>query len=342
MYHSSLHLSREPPNMISYIHASTGYFLLNYVDDFIGAEYYSLAFKAHASLIHMMSSIGVDRSAKKSVPPTQIIEFVGTLFNTIDMTIGITPARRSEIMKELEGWRWKTVVTRRDLECLIGKLQFLSNCVRSGCLFVSRLLNEMKGMQRGVWYDVTEEARKDILWWYSFLPQFKGTSVMWMLNCAEMDAEMSVDACLVGAGGLCENTYYRLRFPKHILAKKHSIVHLEMWAVIIAIRAWGDLLRGKYITIRSDNEAVTAIINTGRSFDVRLQKQLRELVWWLAKYDMNLRSVHLPGKLNRIPDLLSRWSEGLPVHSEFKSRTEGLQLTRTIINYNWFQFAHEW
>ena len=42
------------------------------------------------------------------------------------------------------------------------KLQFISSCVRTGRLFVSQLLKEMKGMTRGKWYRVSDEIRRDI------------------------------------------------------------------------------------------------------------------------------------------------------------------------------------
>ena len=63
---------------------------------------------------------------------------------------------------------------------------------------------------------------------------------------------------------------------------------------------------GKVLKVRSDNEAVATIINSGHSQDSYLQKQLHELVWWLAKFHFKIKSVHLSGNLNRLPDLLSR------------------------------------
>ena len=97
------------------------------------------------------------------------------------------------------------------------------------------------------------------------------------MDCAKVDEYLAVDACLDGAGGVSGQSYYRLRFPKKIKKCNYTIVHLEMWAVIIAVRLWGSELFGKIVTIKSDNEAVARIVNTGRSYDLRLQKQLREL-----------------------------------------------------------------
>ena len=67
--------------------------------------------------------------------PTQIIEFIGNLFDAINFTMGVTPCRLHTLMGELNEWRFKSSTTRQQLESLIGKLQFVSNCVRPGRLF---------------------------------------------------------------------------------------------------------------------------------------------------------------------------------------------------------------
>ena len=135
-----------------------GYNLFNYVDDFLGLEYYSKVHQAHAALKRLLENVGVGRSESKAVSPTQKIEFIGNLLNTIDMTIGVIPSRVAQLMGELESWRTKATTTRRQLELLIGKLQFISNCVRPGRLFISCLLSEMKVMRRGVYYKINVEA----------------------------------------------------------------------------------------------------------------------------------------------------------------------------------------
>ena len=328
--------------MVVFIHEKMGYYLLNYVDDFIGAEYQSKVHSAHAALKNVLRDIGLKRSEKKSVDPTQTIEFVGNLVNTIDMTIGVIPTRKVEILFELEQWRSRSACTRRQLESLVGKLQFMSNCIRPGRLFVSRLLAEMKGMRRDRYYKISEEMRKDIKWWYLFIPSFEGTCILWLTDVMEVDSELAVDACLKGAGGVRQEEYYRVIFPQDMIRKhQYKITHLELWAVIIAVRIWGRELTGKIIRVKTDNIAVKHLVNSGRSQDLRLQKLLRELVWWLSKYQFKVKCVHLMGITNKMPDLLSRWAEGHQVQSEFIDRG-GHKLKRRIVQNEWFQCTHEW
>ena len=145
---SAPYICQRVTNMIRYLHNQMEYFLLNYVDDFLGAETADWIWDSYNVFIRLLDNIGAVRSAKKSIPPTQIVEWVGTLFNAIDGTIGITPVRKVEILTELNKWRFKTTTSHSELELLVAKLQFVANCVQLGRLFVSRLLQELKAMNR--------------------------------------------------------------------------------------------------------------------------------------------------------------------------------------------------
>ena len=61
------------------------------------------------------------------------------------MTISIAPDRVLEIQQEVEAWYDKTSMSCKQLESLIGKLQFASQVIRAGWIFLARLLNELRG-----------------------------------------------------------------------------------------------------------------------------------------------------------------------------------------------------
>ena len=200
----------------------------------------------------------------------------------------------------------------------------------------------MRCMSRDRHYQVNEEARKDLKWWYLFLPTFNGTAIMWLIDAEVTDGDMATDACLLGAGGWSHGRYYRTQFPEKLLTRDTNITHLKMWVVIIAVKMWGSRHTGKYIKLSTDNEAISHIINTGRSADLKLQKLLRELTWWLAVYQFRIRSIHLPGRDNKIPDLLSRWHEGATVRQEFYRITKHMNLVRDTCQHDMFELTHEW
>ena len=338
------YICQRSTNIISYIHRSMGYFLLNYVDDFIGAELATKAWQAHQALIRTLRDMGFKRADSKSVAPTTVLEFIRNLVDTENFTLGITPTRKIEILAELEKWHFRSTCTRNQLESLIGKLQFVSACVKPGRLFISRMLSQLKGMQRGRWYTLSDEFRRDVKWWYMFVPQFQGTCIMWWLDVLEVDGEFATDSCLVGAGGVRQTQYFRTAFPAKLLSTKPKpkIHHLELWAIVIAIKIWGEQMTGRIVRINTDNEAVSQVINTGRAQDTGLQKLLRELVWWLAKYQIRIKGKFLLGKMNKLPDLLSRWSEGEHIHKEFDRLTQGKEMTKCEVKDSHFELTNDW
>ena len=80
---------------------------------------------------------------------------------------------------------------------------------------------------------------------------------------------VELDACLAGLGGRWENLVYHLPLPNHY--KNLGIVQLEMINILVAIRVFVSLWHRK------------------------------------SKKDIQAIYKHIPGKINQVADLLSRW-----------------------------------
>ena len=96
------------------------------------------------------------------------------------MTIEITQERLQELKVLLNQWLKKTQMTRKQLESIIGKLSFVSNCVRAGRVFISRLIVALRGLPRFGWHPVTPQIKQDISWWYQFIHHYNGVSILWL------------------------------------------------------------------------------------------------------------------------------------------------------------------
>ena len=51
-----------------------------------------------------------------------------------------------------------------------------------------------------------------------------------------IQAELHLDSCLTGKGGIFENQCYALPIPKDF--NQYSIVHLEMLNIVVALKVW--------------------------------------------------------------------------------------------------------
>ena len=57
----------------------------------------------------------------------------------------------------------------------------------------------------------------------------------------------------------------------------------------------------------SHNQAVVAVLNNGKTRDPTLAKYERNILLWLSACNIDIKVVHVAGKLNPVADLLSRW-----------------------------------
>ena len=73
-------IAQRITNAISYIHQTLKYFILNYVDDFVGAEEKVNIWKAYRALENLLQSLRVETSKDKIVPPATRLEFLGITF----------------------------------------------------------------------------------------------------------------------------------------------------------------------------------------------------------------------------------------------------------------------
>ena len=322
---SAPYIAQRLTNEITYIIQQLEYFLLNYVDDFVGAELAQKAWAAYAALTQPLLSLGVETAKEKIVPPTTRLEFLGITLK--------------EIKQELHTWLYNTSVKRREIESLVGKLQFISKCVRPGRIFLARLIQWIREMDRVSTYTIPLEARKDIAWWSRFIDQYNGISLMWLMKEPGTDTIIQTDACLKGYGGICGQEFFRGRFP--LVDRGRNIAILEMWAVMIAVKIWGNKLEGKYFWIHVDNEAVAAVLNSGKSREPELQKALREIAMISTTNQFVIKARHIPGVTNRIPDWLSRWDEP-GAKRQFRQYAQDKGLKRVRTNNTMLQYNHQW
>ena len=95
---------------------------------------------------------------------------LGVTVGTRKLTLEVTPERVVEISLLVEAWLRKKKASLRDLQSLLDKLHFIATCVRSGRIFVSRLLNWLRkaflpnivGSGHKIFRKIPHEVQKDL------------------------------------------------------------------------------------------------------------------------------------------------------------------------------------
>ena len=269
-------------NPVRYILSTAGCHVFNYWDDFVGVALLSRALRDYEFCGSLLNELGLQESPSKACPPSTTLNCLGVEINTVDMTLSITSARRNELEGLLSTWLTKKSATKSELQSLVGKLSFVSKCVRQSCLFLSRILALLHTVKRNHHHvKLSREFYRDILWWLRFIRVYNGVSIILTSAWSLPDAIFATDACLLGCGGLTRQNFFHFEFPHDVMDKFPSIHHWEVLAILVAARLWGHLWQNLRILLHCDNAAVVSLLNSGRVQDPILASCLCEL-WFLA------------------------------------------------------------
>ncbi|CAG2226402.1 unnamed protein product [Mytilus edulis] len=305
---SAAQICQRFTNAVAYIYRLTGFDIINYLDDFAGAETSENAFKAFKELEALFLSCGIEESTHKAFSPSHRMEFLGIICDTVKLTLEIPDDKLKDIRSILGSWEGRQSAKLRDIQFLIGKLNFLATCVRPGRVFMSRLLNWLREVyNRKGYISIPSNINKDIVWWQKFVPLYNGISMMSLEEWSKPDEIFSSDSCITGCGGWFSGRFFHRTFPKFILEYNLHINCLELLAIVICLKLWGQFFKGRKIRILCDNQVSVTVINTGRSRNEYLQMCLREICYLCALSEFEVRACHVPGSDNRISDYLSRW-----------------------------------
>ena len=205
--------------------------LFNYVDDLIYCDLPSKIYQAYEFLLKLLPKLGLDINNKKLVPPTTSMICLGILVDSQARTMSVPPETLASLVTMCQQWKNKKSCTKRQLQSLLGSLLFISKCVRPARIFLNRMLAFLRCMGVQKMATLTSEFFRDLNWFCTFLKQFN--SVVYY-DPRPIQAELHLDACLTGMGGVFGNQCYALPIPRNF--RQYSIVHLEMLNIVVALK----------------------------------------------------------------------------------------------------------
>ena len=268
---------------VRYVMSKFGFQVMNYLDDIIGHSISSKATESFQTLHKLLSQLGL-----LIVAPSTKVTCLDVEINALDFTVSITADKLQEIIKTCYAWTNTKSCSKRELQSLLGKLLYISKCVKSSRFFLNRMLELLRTSSKCSSILLTEEFHRDLSWFCKFVSKFNGSTFFVHKN---VNHEIELDVCLEGLGARWGNKIYSI--PLNIGHKNTTIVHLEMLNILVAIRTWGSAWTGTTIKIHCDNQAVVSVLNTGRTKDSILAAIIRNILMEAAEKDICLRTVHI-------------------------------------------------
>ena len=244
--------------------------------------------------------------------------YLGVQFDTVKMTMSVPPEKMAEVREEINVWKKKTTATKKSLQQLLGKLFWVSRCVKYSRPFMARLLNQLKLMhpQSDTKKTVlSADCRLDILWWDRFLRRFNGVQVIYtdeplLLSLDQLLETSAVvncgDAQMWGGGSYFGDQYWSRPFPDWLKDPGIPIHQKEFWVVVVSAWLWGDMWTGKVVHVFCDNDAVCETLERERPKDKAMQELLREFLYIVCSKGFTPVFRKIGTVANKTADYISR------------------------------------
>ena len=170
--------TKELKPFFATLRARFGFSCLGYIDDSLYTETsYELCQEATLTATRLLINLGfVPHPSKSILEPTQIIEFLGFLLNSIAMTVSLTLKKCEKILAKCQHFLTSTSVSIRDVASLIGTLVSTFRGVDYGALHYQTLepdkdiaLKSSKGHFDSL-MSLSLSSKRDLRWWVASLP----------------------------------------------------------------------------------------------------------------------------------------------------------------------------
>jgi hypothetical protein len=300
---SSAYICQHITNAVFFGASKCSFQVIKYLDDFASADTKQGALGGFEHLAQLLRSLGLNKSADKAAPQSLQMAFLGVWLDTINMTVEVTPDRLQELQQEFEELNHRSSATHKQVQSLLGKLNFVAKCIRLGRLFMTRMLDWLHTLRKECPQLIPSSFRQGLSWWQKFIVTFNSTHLIPPTIWGKHDQHLETDACLSGWGGVCGQQYIHLPVPANL--RSQSI--LEAYAVMIALKLWAAQLTGTRISLQCDNSTTVHAINNLCTCSYLLQKIVCEITYICAINQLEVCAVHIPGLHNRIQDWLSCW-----------------------------------
>ena len=232
---------------------------------------------------------------------------MGLELDSIEMEARLPLEKLIKARELLQKYSNKRKLRLRELQSLIGYLNFCCNVVHPGRCFLRRLIDKTRNVRNPA-HRVTlnKESRRDIQAWQIFVEHFNGKNLIAEKHWKTMQSlHLYTDAAgAFGFGAIFDKSWFNGSWPAQLAHL--PITFKELFPIVLALEIWGPHLMNQCLIAHSDNMVVVHIINKQSSKDISIMSLVRRLVLACMKHNTHLRCVHIPGKHNILPDMLSR------------------------------------
>ena len=239
-----------------------GHIVSGYLDDLcLQGSTYEECITNVIDTIKLLEELGfVVHSLKSVLIPSQEIEILGFVINTVSMTVELTLDKKESLSNNCKALLSTPVVLIRELAQVIGKIVSSFPGVMHGPLYYRYLERDKTIALRNnqgdfdAYTPLSDEAVSELNWWIN-----KVDSVYNVISHENPSLTITTDASHIGWGAVCDNipTGGNWKFEE----SQWHINELETLAAFIGIKSFAKKQENQHIRIRSDNTTCISAIN---------------------------------------------------------------------------------
>lgn len=241
---------------------------VHYLDDFllgsVSEQIGSQDLKRFLALCH---DIGVPIADKKTFPPSTVMGFLGMEIGTIEEIVRIPQDKIATCVQLIEKFLVAKKVTLRDIQSLVGLLNFVCQAVVPGRAFLRRLIDATRGVRKPYFnIRMSKGIKDDLSVWLKFLQDHNGRFFLDNRVTPTHDVELFTDASAqLGYGAVFGNQWFSGEWEEWW--KDQNIMFLELYPIVVALEVWGTELQNKQLVLHTDNLALVTVLRKQTSKD---------------------------------------------------------------------------
>ncbi|XP_011859632.1 PREDICTED: uncharacterized protein LOC105557096 [Vollenhovia emeryi] len=256
-----------------------GYQSVIYLDDFLllGSSSEECRANVYAS-VNLLHSLGfVVNLAKSQLVPSNRCQYLGFIFNSMEQSIAIPPARRTKLLELTTSLARKTRSSIREFASFIGSLVSVCPAVQYELLYTKRFEREKflalvrNKEDYSARMDISPHLQEDFKWWINIFSNSRQAN---KIRSGRFVREIFTNASLSGWGASCPD------------------------------------LHDCSILLRIDNTTAVAYINKFGSIQFPHLSEISRQIWrWCENRNIFLFASYIPSLENHIADAESRTSD---------------------------------
>ena len=287
----------------------------HYLDDFFfaGQKHSNYCKNLMNCFLDICHELGIPIAQDKLVGPVTNLIFLGLELDTLEMCIKIPAKKLESLITDLQYFLNQNRITLKNLQSLVGSLNFFSKAVRSARAFNRRFYDLMSRAKKPYHFiKLNTETKEDMRMWLYFLQSFNGKTYFPQSSWSDSDVlELFTDSAGsadLGCGAYFSGQWAYFPWPKSWEEEGilKDMTFLEFVPVVLAIAIWGDRFQNQKIIFNIDNLSLVNILNSQTSKSKRVMALIRPFILYTLRNNVVFKAKHIFSKSNFIADAISR------------------------------------